>query len=110
MTPASRLEDLFTAARMYYGQSQTMEAIAGELGVSRSTVSRMLRDAREAGLVQITLRPPAHNRRRGSARRTAGAARSPRRCAACPPSHVATPSASSPPTPDTRGRLIQEVA
>ena len=62
MTPASRLEDLFTAARMYYGQSQTMEAIAGELGVSRSTVSRMLRDAREAGLVQITLRPPEAHR------------------------------------------------
>ena len=38
MTPASRLEDLFTAARMYYGQSQTMEAIAGELGVSLSLI------------------------------------------------------------------------
>lgn len=71
MTPASRLEDLFTAARMYYGQSQTMEAIAGELGVSRSTVSRMLRDAREAGLVQITLRPPEAHRVEDLGRRIA---------------------------------------
>ena len=71
MTPDSRLEDLFTAARMYYGQSQTMEAIAGELAVSRSTVSRMLRDAREAGLVQITLRPPEAHRVEDLGRRIA---------------------------------------
>ena len=58
MTRESRLEALFTAARMYYEEGQTMEAIAGRFAVSRSTVSRMLRDAREAELVQITLRPP----------------------------------------------------
>ena len=69
MNRDSRLEDLFTAARMYYGQSRTMEAIAGELEVSRSTVSRMLRDAREAGLVRITLRPPDAHRVEDLARR-----------------------------------------
>lgn len=39
-----------------------MEAIASSLAVSRSTVSRLLRDARKAGLVQITLRPPGAHR------------------------------------------------
>ncbi|MBP2380450.1 sugar-binding transcriptional regulator [Brachybacterium sacelli] len=62
MTPGSRSDDLFEAARMYYAEGRTMEAIAGGLDVSRSTVSRMLRDAREAGLVQITLRPPDAHR------------------------------------------------
>ena len=62
MTAESRLDALYEAARMYYGEQQTMEAIAAAQGVSRSTVSRMLRDAREAGLVQITLRPPEAHR------------------------------------------------
>lgn len=39
-----------------------MEAIARELEVSRSTVSRLLHDARTEGLVQITLRPPEAHR------------------------------------------------
>lgn len=58
----ARLEGLYAVARMYYGEGETMESIAGVLGVSRSTVSRMLRDAREAGLVTITLRPPEAQR------------------------------------------------
>jgi deoxyribonucleoside regulator len=62
MKPDARLDASYEAARMYYGESQTMEAIAGSLDVSRSTVSRMLRDAREAGLVQISLRPPGAHR------------------------------------------------
>lgn len=62
MIPDDRLETAFAAARMYYGEGQTMEAIASSLSVSRSTVSRMLRDAREAGLVQISLRPPEAHR------------------------------------------------
>lgn len=43
---------------MYYEGERTMEDIAAELAVSRSTVSRLLRDARDAGLVRISLRPP----------------------------------------------------
>jgi len=69
MTRDSRLEDLFTAARMYYDEGQTMETIAGRFGVSRSTVSRMLRDARDAGLVEISLRPPEAQRVEDLARR-----------------------------------------
>ncbi len=47
---------------MYYEDDQTMEAIAGAQGVSRSTVSRMLRDARRCGIVRITLQPPESSR------------------------------------------------
>ncbi len=40
---------------MYYLQGQTMENIAHYLGVSRSSVSRLLSYAREAGLVRISV-------------------------------------------------------
>lgn len=62
MARETRLDALYVVARMYYDQGRTMEAIAGELDVSRSTVSRMLRDARAEGLVDITLRPPEAHR------------------------------------------------
>lgn len=54
-----RLEVAFRAAALYYDQSRTMESIARDLGVSRSTVSRMLSLAREKGLVDIRLNPPS---------------------------------------------------
>ncbi len=53
----------YRAATMYYVQNQTMEAIGEALGVSRSTVSRLLSRARESGIVQITVRPPAEGGR-----------------------------------------------
>jgi deoxyribonucleoside regulator len=71
MTRDSRLEDLFAAARMYYVEGQTMETIPGRFRVSRSTVSRMLRDARDSGLVEISLRPPEAQRVEDLARRIA---------------------------------------
>ncbi|WP_246150165.1 sugar-binding transcriptional regulator [Agromyces intestinalis] len=46
------------AAQLYYLQDLTMEAIADELGVSRSTVSRLLSYARDTGLVEITVHSP----------------------------------------------------
>jgi deoxyribonucleoside regulator len=48
---------MYEAASLYYLQDQTMEAIGARLGMSRSTVSRLLREARESGLVRITLAP-----------------------------------------------------
>ncbi len=48
----------YEAAVMHYVQGETMESIARRLGVSRSTVSRLVKNAREAGYVQITLHPP----------------------------------------------------
>jgi len=47
-----------TAAHLYYVQDRTMEAIARELGTSRSTVSRLLAHARAAGIVDIRIRSP----------------------------------------------------
>jgi DNA-binding transcriptional regulator LsrR (DeoR family) len=55
---AIRNRDALTAARLYYQQDLTMEAIARELAVSRSSVSRLLSFARETGLVEITVRTP----------------------------------------------------
>ncbi len=46
------------AAQMYYLQDQTMESIARELSMSRSSVSRLLTHARETGLVEIRVHSP----------------------------------------------------
>ncbi|WP_250445041.1 sugar-binding transcriptional regulator [Actinotalea sp. C106] len=50
-------EDVLRAASMYYLQDMTMDVIARHLGTSRSTVSRLIKRARETGLVEITIRP-----------------------------------------------------
>ncbi|MFI8593817.1 sugar-binding transcriptional regulator [Microbacterium sp. NPDC078428] len=51
-------EIAYHAATLYYAENQTMDAIARQLSVSRPTVSRLLSQARETGLVQVTLYPP----------------------------------------------------
>lgn len=48
---------VYRAASLYYLQNETMESIGMRFGVSRSTVSRMLRQARDRGLVRISLAP-----------------------------------------------------
>jgi DNA-binding transcriptional regulator LsrR (DeoR family) len=50
-----RYEERYQAAARYYVQGETMEAIARQLTLSRSTVSRLLQEAREQGMVRITL-------------------------------------------------------
>ncbi len=50
-----RASDAVRAARLYYFQDLTMAAIGRELGVSRSTVSRLITFARETGLVEIRI-------------------------------------------------------
>jgi len=60
MDPYGREADIVRAASMYYLQDMKMEAIAKHLGTSRSTVSRLVKRARETGLVEITLRSPEH--------------------------------------------------
>ena len=50
-----RYEDMYQAASRYYIQGETMESIARQLKLSRSSVSRLLKDARESGLVRISL-------------------------------------------------------
>lgn len=46
------------AAQLYYLQDMTMDAIATELGTSRSSVSRLLSHARDTGLVEVRIHPP----------------------------------------------------
>lgn len=48
----------YEAAVMHFVQGETMESIARRLSVSRSTVSRLISEARDEGLVQITIHPP----------------------------------------------------
>lgn len=50
-----RYEDRYQAASRYYIQGETMESIAKHLMLSRSTVSRLLKEARDQGMVRITL-------------------------------------------------------
>lgn len=53
---ASELRQLVEVAHLYYLQDFTQEKIASQMGVSRSKVSRMLKDARAQGLVEIRVR------------------------------------------------------
>lgn len=46
------------AANLYYMRGEKMETIAREFGGSRSTVSRLLKYARDTNLVEITLKLP----------------------------------------------------
>ena len=50
-----RYEAMYQAATRYYAQGDTMESIAHQLRLSRSSVSRLLKDARESGLVRISI-------------------------------------------------------
>lgn len=48
-------DEVRRAAQLYYLQDETMDSIASTLSVSRSTVSRLLKKARETGVVRITV-------------------------------------------------------
>jgi DNA-binding transcriptional regulator LsrR (DeoR family) len=50
---------LLAVARLYYEDDLSQQQIADRLGVSRSTVSRLLQLAREQGIVHIEIRPPS---------------------------------------------------
>lgn len=54
-------ELLYAAARLYYEENQGQSEIATQLKISRPTVSRMLSQAREAGIVQIKVVNPNAN-------------------------------------------------
>ncbi|MFJ6654029.1 sugar-binding transcriptional regulator [Microbacterium sp. NPDC091313] len=57
-TASTRAQDALRAAQLYYLQDLTMEAIAREMRVSRSSVSRLLSFARDSGLVTISIHSP----------------------------------------------------
>ena len=51
-------ELLLISANLYYIEGLTQEEVAAKLGLSRVAVTRMLRKARDEGLVQITVKKP----------------------------------------------------
>lgn len=55
---AQRITSALRAAHLYYIQNLTMDAIASELGISRSSVSRLISFARNSGLVEIHINSP----------------------------------------------------
>lgn len=48
-------------AQMYYNDGMKQEEIAGSLSISRSLISMILTEAKEAGIIQITVRDPLNN-------------------------------------------------
>ncbi len=54
-----REEAMRNAATMYYIHEDSMEAIARRFGVSRSSISRLLKSARDVGMVKITIEDEA---------------------------------------------------
>lgn len=53
-----REEVLATVASLYYSLDQSQSDIARRLGVSTSKISRMLKEARDSGIVEIRIRTP----------------------------------------------------
>jgi len=63
-TEQEKLEAAIHVARMYYYQEMTTQAIAREMQVSRSTVSRLLSFAKREGFVDIRISDPFEHPRR----------------------------------------------
>lgn len=57
---AERLEVLITVAGLYYEEGLTEAEIAPLIGASRSSVSRMLTEARSLGLVKVSIQRPSN--------------------------------------------------
>lgn len=53
---------MLQAAKSYYGLDRTMAEIATQLGLTRWQVARLLKDAREQGMVRIEIVPRAQRR------------------------------------------------
>ena len=58
MSVQERWDVLAAVANLYYNSELTQSQIAERLYTSRSKVSRMLKEARELGIVQIHIREP----------------------------------------------------
>lgn len=57
----NRRANALEVASRYYMQGQTMQAIARSLGMSRSTVSRLLSWAKDSGIIEVRVRPGQSN-------------------------------------------------
>jgi DNA-binding transcriptional regulator LsrR (DeoR family) len=56
--PENRLEYLARIASLYYDQRKTQQEVADEIGITRSTVSRLLTEAQEKGIVEHIVHYP----------------------------------------------------
>ncbi len=55
-----RTEVLVTVASLYYELNQNQQQIADRLEISRSSVSRMIKEARDLGIVEIRIHKPVN--------------------------------------------------
>ena len=53
-----KTERLVDVARMYYEQDRTQSEIADQYGISRPMVSKLLKEARDKGIVTIRISAP----------------------------------------------------
>ena len=53
-----KVERLVEVARMYYEQDRTQSEIAAHYGISRPMVSKLLKTARDTGIVTIRIQAP----------------------------------------------------
>ncbi len=51
---------LVVVASLYYEQNQNQQQIADRLEISRSSVSRLIKEARDRGIVRISIQKPTH--------------------------------------------------
>ena len=58
MTVQEKWNILATVANLYYNSDMTQNEIADRLYTSRSKISRMLKEARELGIVEISIKEP----------------------------------------------------
>ncbi|MCC7361567.1 MAG: sugar-binding transcriptional regulator [Anaerolineales bacterium] len=58
MRRRDKIEQMLQAARMYYQDDLGQQEVAANLNVSRQTVSRLLREARAQGIVQVRISDP----------------------------------------------------
>lgn len=59
MDSGKRIKRLMEVASLYYEADETQSEIARRYGISRPMVSRLLKEAKEAGIVKISIQPPA---------------------------------------------------
>lgn len=55
---ADRIERLVTVARLYHEVGLTQQQVADRLGINRSSISRLLTEARDRGIIEIRIRVP----------------------------------------------------
>lgn len=58
MTIQEKWNMLATVANLYYNSEMTQNEIAARMYTSRSKISRMLKEARELGIVEISIKEP----------------------------------------------------